>query len=129
VLEFVYREQPIPGWLKPCLPQLIEIGVVEALGRGRSAKYILSRRFYEFLGEKGVYTRKRGLDRETNKALLLKHIQSNMAEGSQLRDLQQVLPGLSRDQIQKLVRELKDEQKIFFVGRTSDAKWYPTETS
>jgi ATP-dependent DNA helicase RecG len=40
-------------------------------------KYMLFRKYYEFVDRKGVYTRKRGLDRETNKQLLLKHIRDN----------------------------------------------------
>jgi len=43
--------------------------------------------------EKGTYTRKKGLDRETNKALLLKHIKENTKNGSRLKELMQVLSG------------------------------------
>jgi len=61
---------------------------------------LLSRRFYRHLGKAGVYTRKRGLDRETNKALLVKHIEDNQAGGSRMEELRQVLPALARSQIQ-----------------------------
>jgi ATP-dependent DNA helicase RecG len=100
----------------------MEQGVIERVGRG---KYILSRQFYGFLGKKGVYTRKRGLDRETNKALLLKHIRDNQGEGSQLQEFLEVLPALSRDQVQRLLRELKTEGLVHNVGRTKGARWYP----
>jgi ATP-dependent DNA helicase RecG len=68
--------------------------------------------------EKGAYTRKKGLDRETNKALLLKHIKGNRDSGSRLKELMQVLPALSNDQLKKLVAELKREEKIYNIGAT-----------
>jgi ATP-dependent DNA helicase RecG len=89
---------------------------------------MLSRKYYEFIGKKGVYTRKRGLDRETNKQLLIKHIRDNGGEGSRLKELMQVLPALSRRQVQALLSELKAENKVQLVGRTSAAKWYPPDT-
>jgi len=85
----------------------------------------LSCDLYAFLGQKGVYARQRGLDRETNKALLLKHILDNAQEGSQLSELVQVLPALSSDQVQWLLRELQVEGQIHRVGRTKGARWYP----
>lgn len=122
VLDLVHREQRIPDALRAHLPALVEQGIIERVGRSR---YILSRRFYGFLGKKGVYTRKRGLDRETNKALLLKHIQDNQKEGSKLQELMQVLPALSRDQVQKLLQALKVEGRIYNVGYANAARWYP----
>lgn len=118
VLDSVQREASVP-------PMLKDRGIVELTGRGRGAKPILSRRFYAFLGKKGVYTRKRGLDRETNKALLLQHIQLFRQEGSRLQDLKQVLPQLTHDQIQKLMRELKDDGKVHMIGTTNSARWFP----
>ncbi|MBN1888620.1 MAG: putative DNA binding domain-containing protein [Thermoflexales bacterium] len=125
VLDLVNREQLVPDELKPRLPTLIDQGVIEMVGRGRGVRYILSRRFYGFLEKKGVYTRKRGLDRATNKALLLKHIQDSQKEGSQLHELMQVLPALSRAQIQTLLREMKAEGQIYSIGQTRSARWYP----
>jgi ATP-dependent DNA helicase RecG len=122
VLDRVHREQPIPEMLRSRLPLLVEHGVIERLGRRR---YILSRKFYTFLGKKGVYTRKRGLDRDTNKELLQKHIQENRVEGSRLRDLMDVLPSLTRSQVQGLLRTLKKEGRAHSVGPTRSALWYP----
>jgi ATP-dependent DNA helicase RecG len=122
VLDLVHRDQPVPEEFRPRLSFLMDQGVIERVGRG---KYTLSRQFYGFLGTKGVYTRKRGLDRETKKALLLRHIRDNHREGSQLQELLQVLPALSRHQVQALLRELKGEGVIHNVGRTKAAHWYP----
>jgi len=125
VLDSVQREEPVPQDLKDRLGFLKDRGIVEQTGRGRGAKPILSRRFYAFLGKKGVYTRKRGLDRETNKALLLRHIENFSQEGSRLQDFLQVLPQLTRDQVQKLLGQLKNEGRIHFKGKAISVRWYP----
>lgn len=121
VLDAVHRDRPIPNWIEDRLEVLRNIGAIEKIGR----KYILSRQFYRFVGKKGVYTRKRGLDHETNKALLLRHIRDNRVAGSRLSELKEVLPALSHNQLQKLLAEMKREGSIYVVGRTRAALWYP----
>lgn len=125
VVDLVNREQPVPLDLKPHLAALVELGVIETVGRGKGTRYILSRSFYGFIGKKGVYTRKKGLDRETNKALLAKHIRDNRQDGAQLSELAEVLPALSRQRIQALLRELQSEEQIHVIGKTKGARWFP----
>jgi hypothetical protein len=57
-------------------------------------RYLPSRGLYGTMGVRGVYTRKKGLDHETNKALLEKHLQMQGADGAPLAELLQVLPAL-----------------------------------
>jgi ATP-dependent DNA helicase RecG len=125
VLDLVHREQPLPSYLDARLQYLVEQSVIEKVGRGRGVRHILSRRFYKFLGKAGIYTRRRGLDRETNKALLMKHIQLSADNGAALSELQEVLPGLNRNQVQNLIRELKREGQIEIRGTTKAARWFP----
>jgi ATP-dependent DNA helicase RecG len=125
VVDLVNREQPVPLDLKPHLAALVELGIIETVGRGKGTRYILSRSFYGFIGKKGVYTRKKGLDRETNKALLTKHIRDNRQDGAQLSELAEVLPALSRQRIQALLRELQSEEQIHVIGKTKGARWFP----
>jgi len=127
VLEAVHNHRQLEQGLRGHARRLAEEGVLERVGRGRGARYILSRRFYRFIGKKGAYTRAVGLDRETNKHLLLKHIRDNRKEGSTLRELMEVLPSLSRSQVQGLLRELKSEGRARVVGRTRGAKWFPSQ--
>lgn len=75
-------------------------------------------------GKTGVYTRYVGLDRDTNKELLLKHIRQNNEVGTPFKELQQVLPGLDRNQIRVLMRELRESGKVFCEGTTSAARWF-----
>lgn len=122
VVNYIRREQPVPEHLRDHFPRLLELGVIERITRG---KFILGHRYYAAVGKKGVYTRKRGLDRETNKELLLMHIRENAKIGSRLDELLQILPSLSRYQIQTLVRQLKQEGRVRVEGATRAGKWFP----
>ena len=124
-LDHIYHERPVPETLRGRLSFLREQGLVERVGRGRGVRYVLSRSFHSFLGQKGVYTRRKGLDRSTNKELLLKHIKDNRRDGSKLADLMQVLPDLTRGQVQGLLAELREEGRAFSAGRTKASRWYP----
>lgn len=123
-INALYHEHPLTEKMQSRLGRLTDIGIVEHIGR---KKYVLARSLYAATGQTGVHTRRVGLDRETNKELLLKHIRQNNAVGTPFKELQQVLPGLSRNQIQVLVRELKEDGKVFCKGRTHAAKWYVTK--
>lgn len=128
VLDFVHKEQPIPSTLpelKLRLKHLLDLGVIERVGHGRGAKYMLCRQYYKLSGQSGVYTRRRGLDKETNKELLLRHIRENAKTGSKLSDLIQVLPSLSKSQVQKLAKELKANGLIELKGKTNASLWFP----
>jgi ATP-dependent DNA helicase RecG len=121
VLDLVHREQRIPRALKSRVTNLLDEGVIERAGGG---KFLLARGFYNFINRKGTYTRKRGLDKETNKELLLKHIRDHHWEGSKLSDLMDVLPAHSRGQVQRLLHELKVEGKVKNSGKTKTSLWY-----
>jgi ATP-dependent DNA helicase RecG len=123
VVDFVHREQPVPDSLKSRVDHLLEQGIIERLGRGRGVRLLLSQRFYRRLGKAGVYTRKRGLDRETNKALLVRHLQESGDAGCPISELQQVLPSQSRDQLKRLLSELRREGRVQLVGERRGARW------
>ncbi|MFN0072842.1 MAG: transcriptional regulator, partial [Chloroflexota bacterium] len=125
VLDHLQRDESVPVSLRQRLPRLVRLGVVESLGRGRGTRYFLSRRFYKAIGEPGAYTRQRGLDREANKSLLLGHIRGADGAGCRFDELQQVLPFLSRNQVQSLLRELKSRGLIMSQGTTRAARWFP----
>jgi ATP-dependent DNA helicase RecG len=123
-LDALRRHQPLPATLESRLPALVDTGVVERHGRGRGVRYILSRGMYAALGQRGAYTRERGLDHETNKALLVQHISQNDAEGCPLGELRQVLPALSGPQVQGLLQELRAEGRIRVEGARRWARWH-----
>lgn len=124
VIDALYHTRTLNEKMQSRLNRLIEMGIVEHIGR---KKYVLARSLYAATGKNGVHTRRVGLDRNTNKELLLKHIRKNNEVGTPFKELQQVLPGLSRNQIQVLMRELREEGRIFCKGRTHAARWYIVE--
>ena len=99
------------------------MGAVERVGRGRGTHYFLSKRIYAEIGAPGVYTRKRGLDHETNKALIEQHLRSRGAEGAPLSEIRQVLPAESKSGIQRLLNELRSEDRVFLRGQRRWARW------
>ncbi len=120
-IESLYHEKPLNDNLKSHLKRLIELGIVEYVSHN---KYVLARSLYEVTGKSGVYTRIVGLDRETNKELLLKHIRKNSEKGTPFKELEQVLPSHSRNQLKVLVRELQQNNLIYVIGKTSAARWF-----
>jgi len=125
VLDRLQKDEPIPEELRARLPRLVHIGVVETIGRGRGTRYLLSRRFYAAMGQRGVYTRRRGLDREANKALLLQHLSDHAAVGCPMSELQQVLPSQSRAQLKRFLDEMRAEGRVYLEGERRWARWYP----
>ncbi len=125
VLDLVHRQQDISSELLLRTGKLVSEGILEKSGRGRGVRYFLSQRYYDFIGKQGAYTREKGLDRTTNKELLLTHIKRREKVGSRLNELTQVLPSQSLIQVQKLLQELKLDGKICKKGTTRAALWYP----
>lgn len=124
VLDALRRDEPVPEALRQKLPRLVEVGAVEKIGKGRGTRYLLSRSLHAQLGEKGTYTRKRGLDRETNKELLLRHLRDAGSEGSPMSELVQVLPQLSRPQVKTLLAELRTEGRARAEGERRLGRWF-----
>lgn len=126
VLDHLQRQQPVASALRPRLAALLQLGVIEKAGRNR---FILSRTLYAHLGQKGPYTRVRGLSDAENSALLLKHIADNAAKGSPLTELLQVVPSLGPRHVQYLLKRLKDEGRIVPVGGRRWARWFPAKNT
>ncbi|MBK8015060.1 MAG: putative DNA binding domain-containing protein [Deltaproteobacteria bacterium] len=124
VLDAIHRQLDISDNLKERIPPLVELGALERVGRGRGVRHLLAPRYYKAIGKPGAYTRKRGLDRDTNKALLLKHVKSTGSEGCPLGDLLEVLPGLSRAQVQTLLREMTRDGIVHPIGLTRAGRWF-----
>jgi ATP-dependent DNA helicase RecG len=123
IVDLVRRDQPIPDALRPRVEPLLEEGILDRVGHGRGTRLFLSHRFYRHLGKAGVYTRKRGLDRETNKALLVRHLRASGAVGSPMSELQQVLPAIPRSQMRRLLDELRTDGLVRLVGTRRGARW------
>jgi ATP-dependent DNA helicase RecG len=121
VLDAVHRGLDIPEIVRPRLAELLAIGAVERVDRSR---LVLSRSFYVLKGRPGEYTRRAGLDRETRKELLLKHIANCGDAGAPFEELAQVLPQASRNELKVLLRELRGAGRAHTRGTTRSARWH-----
>jgi ATP-dependent DNA helicase RecG len=124
VLDVVHREQPVPGFLKPRLEPLLGQGIIVRIGRDRGVRYLLSRRFYWFRGKPGIHTRRRVLDRQTNKALLFRHLQHAFPNECAKAEIEQVVPNLSRSVIKRLLSELPNEGTAILNGTRCWARYF-----
>jgi ATP-dependent DNA helicase RecG len=126
IINSLFHEKKLSENLQSRLKRLIDIGIVEHVGR---KKYILARGLYKAAGKSGTHTRLTGLDRDTNKALILKHLRGSGENGAPLKELHDVLPGHNRGQLQVLLRELRNDGEIYCKGVTSAAKWYSSSNN
>lgn len=116
--------EPLSPALRKRVARLVELGVLERVGRNR---VLVARQYYNAIGKSGTFTRLKGLDADTNKALLLNHMLGNGNSGIKLSQFQSVLPALGIRQIQWLLKDMESEGKVYTVGRTSAAKWFAGE--
>jgi ATP-dependent DNA helicase RecG len=121
VLDLLRQEKRVPQHLEGRLTLLRQSGAIELVSRGRGARYILSKKFYEFSNRRAAYTRSRGLNRETNKELILQHLRHHK-EGV-IKEFEEVLPSLTRNQIHSLLKELKAEKKAIHFGGRKLGHW------
>ena len=94
VIDALFHDRKLSNSLRLRTKRLVDMGIIEH-HPGRD-KYFLARSFYDVVGKPGVHTRLVGLDRNTNKELILKHIRKNGVKGTPLKELRHVLPGHSR---------------------------------
>jgi ATP-dependent DNA helicase RecG len=121
VIDALFHERKLAEGLHGRLKRLVSMGIIENVGR---SKYVLARSLYQATGKSGTHTRLVGLDRETNKELIIKHILNNNLKGTPLNELHQVLPSHARSQIQVLLRELRNQERVYVLGKTKSARWY-----
>jgi ATP-dependent DNA helicase RecG len=123
VLDSVRREAPIPEAFKPLADRLVADGLLERVSRGRGARLILSRAFSQAIGESAAYTRRKGLDQEESKLLLLKHLLLKGEKGASLEELAQVIPSKKKRQVQHLLRLLAGDGKAIPPRRGPGGLW------
>ena len=96
---------------------LSNIGIVEKTSRG---KFMLAQKYYDYMDKRGEYTRRKGLDKSTNKELLLKHI--NTHKRGYKQDFIDVLKDVPPKTIESYIQELKKEGNIELIGNPKITK-------
>lgn len=91
------------------LERLVEAGLVEAHGNTRSRSYTLSALVYRAEGQAVAYTRQAGFSRLQHEQLILSHLEHH---GEIRRCDVMELCRLNEDQASKLLKKMKDNEKI-----------------
>lgn len=121
ILDAIERTGVAPKQLAERIPRLVQLGVLERLGRGR---LILSRRLHAARGRKGAYTRKRGLERPAQQELIIQHLRDAGERGAAFREFAEMFPGHTRAQIHGLLNELRSDERVHVQGMKRNARWY-----
>jgi len=90
----------------------------------RGVRYILSKDYYGFIDKKEEYTRRKWIDKNIQKELLLQYFKDH--KHGRMSDFLRLFEGrLTRRQIQGLLKILKVEGFIYFDGkpRSVNAFW------
>jgi len=121
VIDTLFYERELSAELRLRLKNLSEKGIVEHTGHG---KYILKQSLFEATGKQKTHNRLIGEERIKSKELLFEYIKQNGSKGTQLSELLLLLPRLSKDQVQNLLRDLKNEERVKPDGKANKARWY-----
>lgn len=101
--------------------KFLQLGIVEPVGRGPGTKYILSRRYYETIGQSGKHTRLKGLSRDQIKELILNHIREGKI--CNIGNLMSGFPECKPKDLSNMLQELKRDGKIYFEGSRKYGVW------
>jgi ATP-dependent DNA helicase RecG len=101
--------------------KFLSAGIIERIGVGRGTHYILAQKYYAHRNELGVHTMLSGLDRDTYKELIMKHIKGKRRGTA--AQFQKAFKDLKAMDISNLLRELKNEGKIVHHGSKSRGYW------
>ena len=101
--------------------KFIKLGIIEAVGKGRGIKYLLSRHYYETIGQSGKHTRLKGLTRDQIKELILNHIKEG--KPSSREDFLSGFPECGSQDISNILQELRRSGKIAYSGSTVRGSW------
>jgi len=97
---------------------LLGLNLIEKVG---TRKYILAKRYYDDVGKRGVYTRRKGLDKARNKELIISHLQNH--KKGYMEDFMDIFSGdVPKPTINGWLAELKEENRIEFLGNPQITK-------
>lgn len=101
--------------------KFLELGLIEQVDKTKGARYILSQRYYEHIGRKGIHTREAGLSRDAKKQLILEHLQRHgQVQRQELRD---AFPTVPLRKLSGILQDLKDSNRIEHIGSRKTGYW------
>lgn len=118
-LDLIHEQQPVPENLKQAVDELTQMDppLAKWAGKGVGSHPILSPDLYEG----------KIVDTEQQRAFILDYIQKNAETGVAIGQIMELLPSLTRDQLQKRFSDLAERGAICLEGKGRAAKWFPAE--
>ncbi len=108
---------------KKRLKLFMDNGIVEKIGQGKGTKYVLAKKFYDFIDNQSEYTRKKWLSKEQQKEVLMnffrQHKKGRMTDFSKLFENK-----LNNNQIFTLLSELRSDDFVYFDGKQRSSKGF-----
>lgn len=101
--------------------KLLGLGVIERVGHGRGAKYILAHQYYKYANATGQHTRLSGLPREVRRNIIMEHLKKNKQVRNQ--DLQEAMPDLDMRSIYRLLKGMEKDGYIKHKGARRYGYW------
>jgi len=122
ILGLIASGKRLPAELRPHVPRLLEVGVLDRTGRG---KPVLSHKLSEGTRTRSAATQNKIDARARNRAQLLDFIRSQTLAGRAMEDLMAEFPSLSRSTIKRLLDDLRSDGLIHSRGLKRFARWFP----
>lgn len=113
---------------KERLKFFIDHNVVEKIGIGRGTKYVLAKKFYDFIDNRVEYTRKKWLSKEQQKEVLMNFFRQHK-KGKKADFVKLFENKINDKQIFILLDELRNDKMIYFNGpqRSPKGMWEITK--
>ncbi len=120
ILGLIASGKRLPAELRPHVPRLLEVGVLDRTGRG---KPVLAKRLYSSAKGASAKTAEREAAGQRNRMALRDHITKHA--GCSLQEIMASFPELTRNQVQSCLKQLRSEELIHLSGSTKSARWFP----
>ncbi|GAA3707847.1 RNA-binding domain-containing protein [Gordonia hankookensis] len=112
----------ISATAKSSLGRLVESGILESRGVGRSRKYHLTARFYDLAQDRNAYVRVKGVDPLQQERMILDYASAyGSITRSQAAELCQTTPTQARSVLKRLV----DDGRLRLTGERRGARYVP----
>lgn len=112
----------VPATARAITTRLVEVGILESRGTGRSRKLHLTARFYDLAQDRNAYVRVTGADPLQQERMILDYVRAyGSITRSQAAELCQVSPAQARSNLKRLV----DNGRLRLVGERRTARYVP----
>ncbi len=123
-LEVAETLNLIPATAKSLLSRLVEAGILESRGVGRSRKFHLTARFYDLAQDRNAYVRVKGADPLQQERMVLDYVSAyGSINRSQAAQLCQTTPVQARATLKRLV----DDGRLTLQGERRGARYVLTD--